>query len=615
MCGIIAYIGKRQAYPIVIDGLKKLSFQNYNKVELVLMNGQLHHYTQSGNIDQFVGNIKNKTKLGALGMGQLTTTLFSSKTAKCIHNATDPLENLVLVIDGSISNKALLKKHVTECGYQLKNGDDREIILTLIKNILSNYRLSLKDALQTILRTVEGNYSLILFDQNDPTQIYAVQKGKPLILGISSDGFYVCSEISPIIQYTQDFVFLNDNELAIVNNKGELTIQGVNNEIKIPKMSMVDHALRVIEQDQEESNFFKEIYDHVERIHYRLINRVNIDNREIIIKGLDDSGLKMTQAERFILTASGSSIHAAQVGEYLFEMLARIPTDVEYASEFNERNPIITDKDAMLSLMSLGNMAEVSISIERAKAKSAFTFGILDHESNPIAKLVDKLTYTGAVSKTDLISTTNFYLQVFELTMMALSIAKKRNSIFADQYNTLFDQLIDMPSMIDKVIKNSKQLKDIASSIANSKSAFIISQGCNHPIAKEAALKWKIITGIHTEGLLTDEVKHGPLTMINKDLPSIIIATNKSAYVKMARTMLELKSRKGKIIAIVFEGDNMIKQLADYTIEIPRVEEALTPLLTVLPLYLLAYEIKSLHKLNALKETNETQTKQSKVNR
>jgi glutamine---fructose-6-phosphate transaminase (isomerizing) len=483
-------------------------------------------------------------------------------------------------------------------GHEFHSQTDTEVLVHLIEELQERENLSLEEAVRISLTKVVGAYAIVVMDKEDPTKIVAARKASPLVLGIGEKEFYLASDATPIIEYTKNVVYLNDEEIATVRRDGSFEIKSIDNEIQDPFIQKLELEIEAIEKGGYDYFMLKEIHEQPKTISDAMRGRLSATEGWIKLRGMEEYSNRLIHAERLIIVACGTSWHAGLVGEYLFEELARLPVEVEYASEFRYRNPIITNKDIVLAISQSGETADTLAAIELAKQHGALIYGVVNVVGSSIARMTDAGSHIHAGPEIGVASTKAFTGQVTLLTMMALSLAYKKGTIKTSEYRKLLVELEQIPAKVEQVLKVNAQVKYIAQEIKDSPNALYLGRGYNFPVALEGALKLKEISYIHAEGYPAAEMKHGPIALIDENMPCIIICTNKSAYEKIVSNIQEVKARKGIVVAIVTEGDKIIKELADYTIEIPDTAEPLTPLLSVIPLQLLSYHIAVMRECN-----------------
>ncbi len=592
MCGIVAYIGKQEAYPILIKGLQRLEYRGYDSSGVALMNDNIHVYKKKGKVQELIDFAADKDRTGTVGIGHTRWATHGRPDDLNAHPHSSGNGRLTLVHNGIIENYDSIKKILSANGHTFKSQTDTEVLVHFIEELQNKYYLPLEEAVRQALTQVVGAYAIVVMDKNDPNKIVGARKGSPLVVGIGEDEFFMASDASPIVEYTKKVVYLNDEEIVCITSDGDVQIRTVQNKELTPFIQEVELEIEALEKGGFDHYMLKEIYEQPTRIADCMRGRMNAAEGWIRLGGVEEHTNRMANADRIIMVACGTSWHSALVAEYLFEELARIPVEVEYASEFRYRNPVLGSKDVVIAMSQSGETADTLAALELAKEKGALIYGVVNVVGSSIARLTDAGSYIHAGPEIGVASTKAFTGQVTLLTMMALSLAYKRGTINKSDYHRILHEMEALPAKVQEVLdKIDAKVKYIASEIQNSPNALYLGRGYNFPVALEGALKLKEISYIHAEGYPAAEMKHGPIALIDENMPVIVITTNKSAYEKIVSNVQEVKARKGIVIAIVTEGDEIIHQIADYTIEIPDTEEVLTPLLSVIPLQLLSYHI------------------------
>ncbi|MEZ4988949.1 MAG: glutamine--fructose-6-phosphate transaminase (isomerizing) [Saprospiraceae bacterium] len=598
MCGIVAYVGPREAYPILVKGLHRLEYRGYDSAGVALLNGDIRVYKKKGKVSDLEEHIKGQIHQGNVGIGHTRWATHGSPNDVNAHPHISGNGRLALVHNGIIENYGVLKTALEKAGHQFRTETDTEVLVHLIEEVQDREKLPLEEAVRLALTRVVGAYAIAVIDKAEPGKIVAARKASPLVIGIGENEFFVGSDATPIIEYTRKVVYLNDEEIALIDRSGNLSIKTVSNEEQAASIQELDMKLESLEKGGYEHFMLKEIHEQSNTIADCMRGRVSADEGWIHLGGLEEYSNKLMEAQRFIIAGCGTSWHAGLIGEYLFEDLARIPVEVEYASELRYRNPIISERDVVIALSQSGETADTLAALELAKEKGATIYGIVNAVGSSIARLTDAGSYIHAGPEIGVASTKAFTGQVTLLSMMALSLAHKRGTISQSYFLQLLTELQNIPAKVEKVLQNDAKIKYIAAEIKNSTNALYLGRGYNFPVALEGALKLKEISYIHAEGYPAAEMKHGPIALIDEHMPVIVIATNRSAYDKIASNIQEVKARDGYVIAIVTEGDEVISKMADRVIEIPDTEEPLTPLLAVIPLQLLSYHIALMRGCN-----------------
>lgn len=598
MCGIVAYIGEKEAYPILIKGLQRLEYRGYDSAGVALLNGDITVYKKQGKVQDLLDYSKDLPKTGSIGIGHTRWATHGVPNDINAHPHSSGNSRLTLVHNGIIENYAPLKIALEKEGHVFTNDTDTEVLVHLIEEIQNRQNLPLEEAVRIALTRVVGAYAIVIIDKEDNNKLVAARKGSPLVIGVGEGEFFMASDATPIIEHTKKVVYLNDEEIAVVTRDGSLEVKTIANEVQDPFIQELDMKIEMLEKGGYDYFMLKEIHEQPKTISDAMRGRLNADKHWIKLGGLDEMADRIMNAKRFIIAACGTSWHSGLIAEYLFEDLARIPVEVEYASELRYRNPIITPEDVVLAISQSGETADTLAALELAKEKGALLYGIVNSVGSSIARITDAGSYIHAGPEIGVASTKAFTGQVTLLTMMALSIAHKKGTITDAYFRQLVMELASIPAKVSRVLESEDQIKYIAGEIKNRSNALYLGRGYNFPVALEGALKLKEISYIHAEGYPAAEMKHGPIALIDEEMPVIVIATNKSAYEKIVSNIQEVKARKGFVIAVVTEGDEVISKLADHTIEIPDTEEPLTPLLSVIPLQLLSYHIAVMRGCN-----------------
>ena len=598
MCGIVAYIGERQAYPILIKGLQRLEYRGYDSAGVALFNGDINIYKQKGKVQGLVDYAEQFEKHGTIGIGHTRWATHGKPDNINAHPHYSGDGNLALIHNGIIENYSSIKEALTSKGHTFKSETDTEVLVHLIEEIKKETGLPLEEAVRLALREVVGAYAIVVIDKNSPDKLVGARKSSPLVVGIGKDEFFLASDATPIIEYTKNVVYLNDEEVVVVNRKGDLLIKSIENEEVVPFIQELEMELDRIEKGGYDHFMLKEIYEQPRTVYDAMRGRIDYENNKIHLGGLFEFQNRILNADRIIIAACGTSWHSGLIGEYIIEDLARIPVEVEYASEFRYRNPIINSNDVVIAISQSGETADTLAALELAKNKGALIYGICNVIGSSIARITDAGSYIHAGPEIGVASTKAFTGQVTLLTMMALALAQKKGTISKSYHQQLINELELIPAKIEKILKLDDKIRYIASELKDADNALYLGRGYSFPVALEGALKLKEISYIHAEGYPAAEMKHGPIALIDENMPVFVIATNQSAYEKVVSNVMEVKARKGQVIAIVLEGDTEIKKIADYTIEIPATEEPLSPLLSVIPLQLLSYHIAVMRGCN-----------------
>ena len=598
MCGIVAYIGSKQAYPILIKGLQRLEYRGYDSAGVALLNGSLNVYKKKGKVSELLAYAHDKDIAATIGIGHTRWATHGQPDDINAHPHMSGNGRLVLVHNGIIENYATLKTALQRLGHEFISETDTEVLVHLIEELQERENLPLEEAVRVALSKVHGAYAIVVMDKEDPTKIVAARKQSPLVLGIGNGEFLLASDATPIVEHTKRVVYLNDGEIVTARMDGSFEIKTINNQVQAPFIQKLDLTIEALEKGGYDYFMLKEIHEQPQTIADAMRGRVNSIQGWVRLGGMEDHLNRILNADRLIIVACGTSWHAGLVAEYLFEELARLPVEVEYASEFRYRNPVITEKDVVIAISQSGETADTLAAIQMAKERGALIYGIVNSVGSSIARMTDGGSYIHAGPEIGVASTKAFTGQVTLLTLMALEIGYKRGKISKTEFLRLITELEQIPAKVTEVLKINKAVEYIAGEIKNSNNALYLGRGYNFPVALEGALKLKEISYIHAEGYPAAEMKHGPIALIDENMPVVIVCTNQSAYEKIVSNIQEVKARKGIVIAIVTEGDTVIKELADYTLEIPDTAEPLTPLLSVIPLQLLSYHIAVMRGCN-----------------
>jgi len=597
MCGIVAYIGNRQAYPIIIKGLQRLEYRGYDSAGVALLNGDLRVYKKAGKVSDLAAFVADKNTEGKIGMGHTRWATHGEPNDRNAHPHYSQSKEFSIIHNGIIENYASLKAELMKEGHTFESDTDTEVLIHLIEEVSNKAKVELEEAVRLALGEVVGAYAIVILSKNDPNKLIAARKGSPIVVGIGKDEFFIASDATPIVEYTKNVAYLNDGEVAIIDN-GVLTVKTIGNEIKIPYIQELEMKLEALEKGGYEHFMMKEIYEQPRSIADSMRGRFDVDSGTIKLGGIREFDQKLINAKRIMIVACGTSWHAGLVAEYLIEDLARIPVEVEYASEFRYRNPIIYEDDVVIAISQSGETADTLAAIELAKSKGATIFGICNVVGSSIPRATHGGSYTHAGPEIGVASTKAFTAQVTVLTLLALQIAHRRGTIKESRFREILNELNSIPKKVEAALKSNNQIKEIAERFKDVKNFLYLGRGYGFPVALEGALKLKEISYIHAEGYPAAEMKHGPIALIDEEMPVVVIATKHGSYEKVVSNIQEVKARKGKIIAIVTEGDTAVKEMADYTIEIPETDEILVPLVSVVPLQLLAYHIAVMRGCN-----------------
>jgi glutamine---fructose-6-phosphate transaminase (isomerizing) len=598
MCGIVAYLGNKQAYPILINGLHRLEYRGYDSAGIALLNKEINLYKTQGKVSDLVNFVQDKNILGTVGIAHTRWATHGEPNDVNAHPHFSQTKNLAIIHNGIIENYTSLREELQKRGYVFASNTDTEVLIHLIEDIQINEKVSLCKAVQVALSQVVGAYAIVIVSKNEPDTLYVAKKGSPLVVGIGEDEFFVASDATPIVEYTKHVVYLNDTEIGILKKGEELKILTIENIQKTPYVHELEMSLSELEKGGYDHFMLKEIYEQSRSIKDSMRGRLNLKKGTVTLGGIIDYEQKLVHAKRIIIVACGTSWHAALVGEYLLEELARVPVEVEYASEFRYRSPVIYEDDIVIAISQSGETADTLAAIQLAKSKGATIIGICNVVGSTIPRETHAGSYTHAGPEIGVASTKAFTAQVTLLSLMALMIAERKGSMQKSRYQQMLFALNEIPNKVEQVLKTNDLIKDIAKIYKDARNFLYLGRGYNYPVALEGALKLKEISYIHAEGYPAAEMKHGPIALIDEEMPVVVIATNKGTYDKIISNIQEVKARKGKIIAVVTEGDVTVRQMADYVIEIPETEEQLVPLLATIPLQFLSYYIAVMRGCN-----------------
>ena len=598
MCGIVAYVGPRQAYPLLMKGLHRLEYRGYDSAGVALIDEGLNLYKCHGKVADLEEFVKNENTKGTIGIAHTRWATHGEPNDINAHPHYSQTKNIALIHNGIIENYAYLKQELINRGYIFISNTDTEILVHLIEDIQINEKVELVEALRIALTQVVGTYAIVIISKDDPDMLIGARKGSPLVVGVGNNEMFIASDASPIVEYTKKVVYLGDEEITIIKRNGELKILTIENKEKTPYIQKLELQLNALEKGGFPHFMLKEIFEQPRSIMDSMRGRLNLSKEIVALGGIIDYEEKFLKAKRIIIIACGTSWHAGLVGEYLFEDIARIPVEVEYASEFRYRNPVIGEDDIIIAISQSGETADTLAAIDLAKSKGATIIGICNVVGSSIARATHAGSYTHAGPEIGVASTKAFTAQVTVLTLMALTIAQKKATISRTRFHEIITELELIPDKVEATLKLNDRIKELAYKFIDSRNFLYLGRGYNFPVALEGALKLKEISYIHAEGYPAAEMKHGPIALIDEDMPVVVIATNKGTYEKVISNIQEVKARKGIIIAIVTEGDTAVKNLADYVIEIPETEEMMVPLLATIPLQLLAYHIAVLRGCN-----------------
>jgi glucosamine--fructose-6-phosphate aminotransferase (isomerizing) len=600
MCGIVAYIGDKEAFPIVLKGLKRLEYRGYDSAGIALINKDgIVNFKQKGKVSFLEEYTEDKDSSGTIGIGHTRWATHGLPNDVNAHPHLSGDGKIALIHNGIIENYDTLREGLKARGHVFKSETDTEVLVHLIEDIKKNENVSTAEAVRLALNNVIGAYAIVVMSIENPGQLIAARKSSPLVVGIGKNGdFYLASDATPIVEYTNEVVYLEDEEIAIVERNKGLRLYNIQNQEKTPYIQELEMQLEALEKGGYEHFMLKEIHEQPRSIRDCFRGRLNVDKGWVGLGGIKDYEQKLANANRIIMVACGTSWHAALVGEYLIEDLTRIPVEVEYASEFRYRNPIISENDIVIAISQSGETADTLAALELAKSKGATILGICNVVGSSISRITDAGSYTHAGPEIGVASTKAFTAQVTVLTLMALAIGHRKGTISESKFRRIISELELIPDKVAEVLKANDHIEHIASIYKNAQNALYLGRGNSFPVALEGALKLKEISYIHAEGYPAAEMKHGPIALIDEEMPVFVIATKGTSYEKVVSNIQEVKARKGKIIAIVTKGDTQVKGIADHVIEIPETDEHLVPLLATVPFQLLSYHVAVMRGCN-----------------
>lgn len=597
MCGIVGYIGPLQAYPVLIKGLHRLEYRGYDSAGVALMaeNGALNVYKSVGKVVNLENSCSGKDVSGTLGIAHTRWATHGEPNQENAHPHYSQSGRLALVHNGIIENYKTLKSKLLKEGYTFKSETDTEVLVQWVEYVRECENCSLIEAVKQALKTVEGAYAIAIIDQTDPDHLVAARKGSPLIIGVGDvEGgkeFLVGSDATPIVEYTDKVVYLNDEEVALMDRQGGLSVVNLQDVEQSPKICTLNVSLDQLEKGGYPHFMLKEIYEQPEALRNCVTGRLDIDGEDVVISGIGENKERFRNARRIIICACGTSWHSALIGKYFIEEAAHIPVEVEYASEFRYRNPVIFPDDIVVAVSQSGETADTLAAIELAKSRGAFLYGICNVVGSSIARATDSGTYLHVGPEIGVASTKAFTGQVITLFMLGLSIAKAKNTLSSEMYRMLVRELYAIPEKMTWTLEHNKHIAEFAKMFTYCKNCIFMGRGYNYPVALEGALKLKEISYIHAEGYPAAEMKHGPIALIDEEMPVVVIAPKRGLYDKVVSNIQEIKSRKGKVITIVTEGDKTVKEMSDFCFEIPDTRDCYVPLLAIIPLQLLSYYV------------------------
>jgi glutamine---fructose-6-phosphate transaminase (isomerizing) len=600
MCGIVGYLGHQQALPVILKGLKRLEYRGYDSAGVAIIESEkLKVFKKKGKVSDLEKLLEGETLRTSVGMGHTRWATHGEPSDRNAHPLFSSDDKLAIIHNGIIENYAVLKQELIAHGHTFRSDTDSEVLIHFIEQVQKDNNCALDEALRLALQKVVGAYAIVVMSVDHPEQLIAARKGSPLVIGIGKDRkeFFLASDATPIIEYTNEVVYMNDFEVAVIR-PNELKITDISNVPSTPYITKLDMELESIEKGGFDSFMLKEIYEQPNSVHDCLRGRLNASISHLKLGGINKYLDHLLNSKRIVIVGCGTSWHAGLVAEYIIEELARIPVEVEYASEFRYRNPILSHQDSVIAISQSGETADTLAAIDLAKNRGAIIFGVCNVVGSSISRATHEGAYTHAGPEIGVASTKAFTAQVTVLTMLALMLAKQGRTISESMYSELLWELESIPKKIEQIVSQNDTIKKIAETIQHSTNALYLGRGYNFPVALEGALKLKEISYIHAEGYPAAEMKHGPIALIDEEMPVIVIAIKDSSYEKIVSNIQEVKARKGKVIAIVTQGDELIPKMVDHVIEIPATYEVLTPLLTVIPLQLLAYHTAILRGCN-----------------
>lgn len=592
MCGIVGYIGKRQAYPILIKGLQRLEYRGYDSAGIALMHDKnLNVYKAKGKVADLVRFAEQQDVNGTIGIAHTRWATHGEPSQVNAHPHYSQSEELALIHNGIIENYAVLKAGLKENGYTFNSETDTEVLIQLIEFVKKSNNADLTTAVQLALNQVVGAYAIAVIEKGKPDIIVAARKGSPLVVGIGDGEFFLASDATPIIEYTNKVIYVGDEEIVTLERDKEIVIKTISNVLKTHEIIKLEMTLSQLEKGGYPHFMIKEIFEQPKTLSDSMRGRVNVEENNITLSGFIDNKDKFLNAKRIIITACGTSWHAGLIGMYAIEEFARIPVEVEYSSEFRYRKPVINEDDIVIAISQSGETADTLAAVELAKSKGAFIFGICNVVGASIPRNTHSGCYTHAGPEIGVASTKAFTAQVTVLTMLALMIGREKGTLPEEQYLRTVQQLGRIPEKIKSILLQNDAIAQFAKTFTYAQNFIYLGRGYNFPVALEGALKLKEISYIHAEGYPAAEMKHGPIALISQEMPVVVIATSAGMYEKVVSNIQEIKARKGKIISVITEGDEVVKKLSDYSISIPDTEECLVPLLAAIPLQLMAYHI------------------------
>jgi glutamine---fructose-6-phosphate transaminase (isomerizing) len=603
MCGIVAYIGQREAYPIVLKGLKRLEYRGYDSAGVALLNGGLKVYKKKGKVAELEEHLSGKDVHSHIAIGHTRWATHGEPSDRNSHPHSSGNGKLAMIHNGIIENYSMLKQELLNKGHVFKSDTDTEVLIHFIEEIQQSNQCGLEEALRIALKRVVGAYVIVLVDQDNPDTLIAARKGSPLVIGVGKGEHFLASDASPIVEYTKEVVYVNDYEIAIIK-ADELILKNISNERQTPYIQKLDIELAAIEKSGYDHFMLKEIFEQPQTIFDSLRGRLDSKRGTLTLGGIREHATLLSKAKRIIIVACGTSWHAGLVAEYMIEELCRIPVEVEYASEFRYRNPVVGEGDVIIAVSQSGETADTLVAIESAKQKGAIILGVCNVVGSSIARISDAGAYTHAGPEIGVASTKAFTAQLAVLCMIGLKVAQEKGSITQQRLQHLLDELDAVADKVATALKLNEHIRQIADKYKDARDFLYLGRGYNFPVALEGALKLKEISYIHAEGYPAAEMKHGPIALVDENLPVVFVATHDSYYEKVVSNIQEIKARKGKVIAVVTEGDQIIRSMADDIIEVPAADELVAPIISVIPMQLLAYHVGVLKGFDVDKPRN-----------
>ncbi|MEQ9063313.1 MAG: glutamine--fructose-6-phosphate transaminase (isomerizing) [Vicingaceae bacterium] len=598
MCGIIGYIGPRESYPLIIKGLKRMEYRGYDSAGVAILQDTIKIFKKKGKVSDLEEFVNGQQLTSHAGIGHTRWATHGAPNDTNAHPHFDHSGKLAIIHNGIIENYGSLKKELESRGHKFVSETDTEVLIHLIEDIKNNEKVSLEDAVRFALNEVVGAYAIVILSEEEPDQLIAAKKGSPMVIGLGEGEFFIASDASPIIEYTKNVIYMEDEEVAVLKPGEDIRVTNIKNQKKTPYIHELEMHLEQIEKGGFDHFMLKEIYEQPQSIRNSMLGRMSVSEGKIVLGGIEEYEQKFLKADRIIFVACGTSWHAGLVAEYMFEDIARIPVEVEYASEFRYRNPIVDENDIVIAISQSGETADTLAALEIAKKKGATIYGVCNVVGSSIARATDAGSYTHAGPEIGVASTKAFTAQITILALMALSLGYKKGVIPTSRYKLLLSELDNIPNLVQEVLKTNEAVQTVSEIFKDARNFLYLGRGYNFPVALEGALKLKEISYIHAEGYPAAEMKHGPIALIDEDMPVVVIATNAANYEKIISNIQEVKARNGKVIAIVTKGDQDVKEMADYVIEIPETDEMLVPFLSVVPLQLLSYHIALMRGCN-----------------